>query len=223
MKLRVVYNANIWRSLGASGAMWTTPGYAPHAAGWPARDARRGVESPRHSEAQESSRSLEGRQAARYGLGQHFFWCLLSGELGSPQPCQQRIGPHGSGDVPVPSRPTPHFILIEADLALRLFKALVDCPPPAGHLRHGREGGRFGSKHDIRRQLSGITETASDQQPATPRRQAWSRQWEPAPIIPARAFCPVPDAQPAPAVRPQRGEEGFDLVLSTGAPDIFFP
>src|SRR5262245_11697338 len=95
MKLRVVYNANIWRSLGASGAMWTTPGYAPHAAGWPARDARRGVESPRHSEAQESSRSLEGRQAARYGLGQHFFWCLLSGELGSPQPCQQRIGPHG--------------------------------------------------------------------------------------------------------------------------------
>src|SRR5437867_2305520 len=32
-----------------------------------------------------------------------------------------------------------------------------------------------------------------------------------------------PGTQAAPALRPQRREEGFDLVLSASAPDIFFP
>src|SRR5207249_10705426 len=45
MRLRVVCSANIWRSLGANGATWTRPEYAPRAAGSPARDARRDDES----------------------------------------------------------------------------------------------------------------------------------------------------------------------------------
>ena len=45
MELSVVCSANIGRSLGASGAMRTRPEYAPRAAAWPARDARRGAES----------------------------------------------------------------------------------------------------------------------------------------------------------------------------------
>jgi hypothetical protein len=45
MKLRVVCHANIWRSLGANDATWTTPGYAPRAAGWPVQGTRGGAES----------------------------------------------------------------------------------------------------------------------------------------------------------------------------------
>ena len=45
MKLRVVCSANIWRSLGASGAMRTRPRCVQSAAAWPARGARRGDES----------------------------------------------------------------------------------------------------------------------------------------------------------------------------------
>jgi len=43
----VVCRANIWRSLGASGATRTRLEYAPRAAVWPARDARRGGASRR--------------------------------------------------------------------------------------------------------------------------------------------------------------------------------
>src|SRR5882672_3134925 len=64
MNLYVVCSANIWRSLGASGAIRTRPGYAPRAAVWRARDPRRGAESRRHSAVHQPARGLEGCQTA---------------------------------------------------------------------------------------------------------------------------------------------------------------
>src|SRR5512145_578728 len=81
---RAVCSANIWQYLDASGARSTRPECVPRAAVWPARGPRRGAESPQHSVAPQSSCSLEGRQAARGGLGRHFFLCLLCWALDSP-------------------------------------------------------------------------------------------------------------------------------------------
>src|SRR5438874_7469783 len=73
MNLYVVCSANIWRSLGASGAMRTRPEYAQRAAVWRARDPRRGAESRRHSAGCQPARGLEGCQTARRGALRHFF------------------------------------------------------------------------------------------------------------------------------------------------------
>src|SRR5204862_6531022 len=73
MNLSVVCRANIWRSLGASGAMRTKPEYAQRAAVWRARDPRRGAESRRHSAGYQPARGLEGCQTARRGALRHFF------------------------------------------------------------------------------------------------------------------------------------------------------
>ena len=73
MNLYVVCSANIWRSLGASGAMRTRPEYAQRAAVWRARDPRRGAESRRHSAGYQPARGLEGCQTARRGALRHFF------------------------------------------------------------------------------------------------------------------------------------------------------
>ena len=70
-------------------------------------------------------------------------WCC--GQVGGPQHRQQRIGPHGQRDMPIPPRPTPYFILIQPDLAFGLFKALFHGPAAAGHLHDGCQRGPCGA------------------------------------------------------------------------------
>ena len=72
-----------------------------------------------------------------------------------PQHRQQRIRPHGQRDVPIPSRPMPSCILIQADFALGLCKAPFDAPATARPLHDGVQGGRLGGKHTVRRALRG--------------------------------------------------------------------
>lgn len=48
---------------------------------------------------------------------------------------QVSVRQHRQRDVPVPARPTPHFILIKADFALSRFEAFFDRPPCPGDSR----------------------------------------------------------------------------------------
>src|SRR6266567_8256568 len=73
MKLRAACSANIWRSLDASGAMWTKPESVRRAAAWPARDARRDDVSRERSAAPQPARGLEGAQTAPPGARRDFF------------------------------------------------------------------------------------------------------------------------------------------------------
>jgi hypothetical protein len=168
MKRRVACNANIWRCLGANGATSTRRECALRVAGWPAQGARRGIESPPHAGLQQASRRLEGCQAARGRLGQRFFWCLLRGQVDCSQHRQQRIGPHGQGDMPIPACPTAHLIVIQTNLALRLFKAPCNGPAAARHRYDRFQGGRLWRKHDVGGQCCRVTQTPADQQPAAP-------------------------------------------------------
>ena len=77
-------------------------------------------------------------------------------------------------------------------------------------------------KHDVGRQLRRVAQTPTHQEPAAPS-GCQARPGEPHPVIPAWAFGPIASAQPVPALRPQRRQEAFDLVLPTSPPDILFP
>ena len=136
MKLRAVYSDNISLPPGATGATVTRPAPLRPSAAPPVRAARRGAGSRGHSAAPESTRTLEGRQTARTGMSLRFFGCLRWWKVSGPQHRQQRIGPHGQGDMPIPPRPTPDLIVIQAHFALGRFKAALNRPPRAGNL-HG--------------------------------------------------------------------------------------
>ena len=73
MKRRAVCSANTWRSLDASGAMWTSPESVRRAAASPARDARRDNVSRERSVAPQPARGLEGAQTAPPGALRDFF------------------------------------------------------------------------------------------------------------------------------------------------------
>src|SRR5262245_18862856 len=123
----------------------------------------------------------------------------------------------------MPAGPTAHFIVIQTDGTLRLFKALFDGPPAPSHLHHSGQRRGVWRKHDVRRQLRRLTQTSAYQEPAAPVGLPRGSQGEPPPVIPARTFGAVASAQPGPALRPQRCQNAFDLVLPTRPPDILFP
>ncbi len=125
--------------------------------------------------------------------------------------------------MPIPSRPTPHFLLIQTDLAFRLFKAPFNGPSAARHLPHGGQDCRMRRKHDIRRACRGVAQTPAHPEPSAPVGVQRRGQGEPLPVIPAGAFRPVAGTQPAPTLSPQRRHEGVDLVVPAGTPDLFFP
>src|SRR5262245_13634065 len=124
--------------------------------------------------------------------------------------------------MPIPARPTAHFIVIQTDCAFRLFKRPFNGPPAPSHLYHGCQCRRAWRKHDVRRQVRGSAQTPADQEPAAPVRLPRCGQGQPQPVIPARPFGPGPGAQPLPALCPQRRQDAFDLVLPPRPPDIFF-
>ena len=112
--------------------------------------------------------------------------------------------------------------MIQADLALGLFKAPFDGPAAARHLDHRVQSGRLRGKHDVRREFRGVAQTPAHQEPAAPVGQQRRGQGEPLPIIPPRPFGSVAGTQPTPVLRLQGREEDFDLLVSASTPDIFF-
>src|SRR5215510_14393936 len=121
----------------------------------------------------------------------------------------------------IPPRPTAHFILIQADLALRLFKTLFDGPSAPSHWDDGMHGCRTRSEHDVCRQLRRGAQAPPYQEPAAPLRLQRCCQGQPRPVIPAWAFGPLPSTQPVPTLRAQGGQNGFYLLWLATQPDVF--
>jgi len=140
----------------------------------------------------------------------------------SPEHRQQRLRPHGQRDMPIPSHPTPYFIVIQPDLALRLCKAPFHGPAAAGHLHHRLQHGRLGGTHDVRRERCRSAQTPAHPEPPPPGGLQRRGQGEPLPVIPARAFGAVPSPQPTPTLRRQRCQDRFDRVWPTRPPDLGF-
>src|SRR4029450_9815335 len=124
--------------------------------------------------------------------------------------------------MPIPARPTAHFIVIQTDFAFGLFKGPFNGPPAPSHLHHGGQRRRVWCKNDVRRQRRGTPPPPAYQEPPAPVRLPRRGQGQPTPVIPARPFRPVTCTQPLPALRRQRRQDVFDLVLPTRPPDIFF-
>src|SRR5438105_2796695 len=122
----------------------------------------------------------------------------------------------------IPSRPTPYFILIQADLAFGLFKALFNGPSATNHLYHRVQGGPRRGKHDVGGALGRIAQTPANQKPPAPVGVQRRGQGEPPPVIPSGTFGPFPSPQPTPPLLLPHRQERFDLPLAAGTPDIFF-
>ena len=190
MQLRVVYSANSGRYFDASGATWTRPKSVPRAAVWPVRGPRRGGECRTHAAAREPSGRLDGREAARWGLGPRFLGCLLGRQVGSPQDGQQGICPHRQRDMTIPACPTAHRVPVQTNLAFRLCKTLFHGPAAASHLHDACQGCRMSGKDHICRQLWGGAQPPAHQEPAAPLGRHRRGQGAPLPRIPAGGLWP---------------------------------
>ena len=90
--------------------------------------------------------------------------------------------------MPLPGRPAPHFILIQAHFSLGRLKAALDGPAAPSHPHDLLQGRRVRGKHHLGGQLRGSAPTAPDQPPAAPAGHQRCSQGQPAPVIPAGAF-----------------------------------
>jgi hypothetical protein len=223
MGLRAVCRANTGRRPGANDATRTKPASVRRAAGWPIRGARRDDASRRHFAVQQASRGLEGRQAARCAWGQRFLRRRLRRPRGGAQDRQERLRPHGQRAMSLPARPTAHLLGISTDLALCLFTTPLHGPSTASHPYDVGPGWLLGGKPAVCRQRRRMAQTPTDQEPAAPVGRPRRGQGEPPPVIPARAFGPIARAPPVPALRRQRRQAAFALLLPTSTPAICFP
>src|SRR5262249_43458226 len=114
-----------------------------------------------------------------------------AGQVRGPESRQQRIGPHDQRDMAIPSRPTPHFILIQPDVAFGLFETPCNGPSAAGDLHHRCQPRRLRGKHHVRCELRRVVQTPAYPKPPTPVRLQRRGQGEPPPVIPAWAFRPI--------------------------------
>ena len=178
---------------------------------------------PRHSVVQQSSRRLARRQAARGGLGPHFFGCLLRWSLDGPSHRPQRLGPPNQGAMPFPARSTAPCRVLQPAVALRLCTGPCHGPPAPSHLPHGGQRRRGWRQDDRRRQRRGSAQTPAYQEPAAPGRRPRRGQGQPHPVRPARPFGPVTGAQPLPALRPQRRQDACAVGLPPSPPDLCLP
>lgn len=134
--------------------------------------------------------------------------------LDSDRPCahdgQQGQGPPRQREMPIPARPAPHFIVVQAHFPLRLLNAALDGPAAPGHPHDLLQRRSLGSKHHRGGQLGGGAETAPDQQPAAPARLQRCGQGLPSPVRPARP----------PRCR-QAGQARFHRALLGAQPHLF--
>src|SRR5262245_26506259 len=142
---------------------------------------------------------LETRQTARsFPLGQPLSWRCPNTTL-RPYHGQKRARPHRERDMPIPSTPRAHFVVVEANLTFACLDAFFHRPSFASHL-HVRLQGRVGwRKHCIGRHVIPIREAAPKQQRAAPGSIGWRVQRHLLPLVHALAFTARTSA-PAPPV-----------------------
>src|SRR5215475_155222 len=110
----------------------------------------------------------------------------------------------------VPTRPTTHLIVIEADFTLGSLKATLNGPATARDPHQLLQRRCLGCKHHISRHRLWIAHTPLHQQPPAPARLQGLSQGQPAPVIPPRTFRAIARTAPRPAVVRQGSQDGFD-------------
>src|SRR2546425_154860 len=128
MALYAVYSENIWPSPGAIAATPTSPASGQWSVWSPARGARRDGESRGHAMGPTAPRRFARCQTVWRRLGPYFFWQCALLQVSCPHDAQQRIRPHGQGDMPIPPRPVPDLVGIQADFACRRFTTALNRP-----------------------------------------------------------------------------------------------
>jgi len=140
-------------------------------------------------------------------------WLSSPPDGGAAQHGEVGVRQQGEGDVPVPAGPGAHLVLVEADLALGVFEAVLDDPAGAGHLHQFGERGRLGRVCQIVGEILGPGRAAPDQQALTP---AWTRTavGQIRPVIEARPLGPGTSAQALPAAGRDLGQPFLDRDLA---------
>src|SRR4051812_34211401 len=114
--------------------------------------------------------------------------------------------------MPMPARPTPHFVLIEAALAFGGGKTLFDCPALARH-RHYLCQRRPGRGEDsIIGPFLGVFYAPAHQQPTCPI-LVQAVGLHRCPLIPARSLAAGPGTQALPRVRRKLSGDDAGFVL----------
>ena len=122
--------------------------------------------------------------------------------------------------MPIPARPAPHFIVIQADFRFGLLKAALNSPAAACHPHDLPQGcGKRGKDH-IRRQVRRGAQAPPDQQPAAPAGHRRQGQGLPAPVRPPRPLGAIAGTAPCPARRGPAGQQRFHLALRRTKPPL---
>src|SRR4029450_7862880 len=140
------YSGSIGRWRGATDARATNTGCdGPSAARTrpiaTATDATRGC-----SAGGKAAAGLERTQPPHLAGRPQTFFERLDGDRAGAHDRQQGQRPHGAGDRPVPARPGPHFIVLQAHLPRGRLNAALDGPAAPRHLYDLLQGGSLRGK-----------------------------------------------------------------------------
>jgi hypothetical protein len=157
-----VYNGPTGRRADGADATATRPGCGGPCWARPARIATTAAAVRARSTGGEATPGLERRQRVRHLGRRQTFFSRLDGDRPCAHDGQQSQRPHRERDMPIPGRPAPHFILIQAHFSLGLLKAALDGLAAPSHSHDLLQGRRVWGKHHIGGQLRGGAQTAPD-------------------------------------------------------------
>src|SRR4029453_18078413 len=125
---------------------------------------------------------------------------------------QERMGQQGQGDVAIPARPLADLVVVQADLALSLLKALLHRPPSPGHPHQPDQRRGCRPVAGVEGQLA-VTAAAADQQPPGHADGSRGGKLHAGPVIQPAALGTVPGA----ASDPLLGRHRSGQLRSAGA------
>ena len=82
--------------------------------------------------------------------------------------CQVCVRQHRQGDMPIPARQIPYFIMIQSYFTFRRLKTFLNCPTRPGRSRHLFKRCLLRPAHNVISYLFRIADTAPCQQPPLP-------------------------------------------------------
>src|SRR5690606_8229033 len=187
-----------------------------------APSARTGDGFRQHLSRQEAAISLEILQTAGLDWQERPFFPPRLFKSGGSQNRQQRMGPHGQGDMSVPAGPTTHFILVQANFTFGGFQGDFDGPAATGNVNHHCQLSSFRGKNGKGRQFLRLIKLAAYQEPSTPARLRRPVDGQQQPIVPARPFSTITGTQSRPTISRQVSQQRTHPMLFKTNPDVLF-